>query len=115
MKNRIIAPVVAMVFLAAASLASGAIAAGNPERGAEKAKQVCAACHGAEGNAPIAPEYPRLAGQYADYLSKALRDYKSGARKNAIMGAQAAGLSAQDMQDLAAYFSGLHGSLTVIQ
>ncbi len=104
-----------IVVAAAAALASNAFASGNAERGAAKAKQVCAACHGADGNTPLAPEYPRLAGQHEDYLYKALRDYKAGTRKNAIMGAQAAGLSAQDMQDLAAYFAGLPGTLTVIR
>jgi cytochrome c553 len=104
-----------IVLLALTTLASGALAAGNADRGAEKAKQVCAACHGADGNTPLQPEYPRLAGQHADYLVKALRDYQSGARKNAVMGGQAANLSRQDMQDLAAYFSGLPGSLGVIR
>jgi len=102
-----------IVLLALGALASGAAAAGNADRGAEKAKQVCAACHGADGNTPLLPDYPRIAGQHADYLYKALRDYKSGARKNAIMGSQAANLSRQEMQDLAAYYSGLHGSLGV--
>ena len=103
------------VLLALTTLASGALAEGNASRGAEKAKQVCAACHGADGNTPLQPEYPRLAGQHADYFAKALRDYQSGTRKNAIMGSQAANLSRQDMQDLAAYFSGLPGSLGVIR
>ena len=94
---------------------TAAMAAGNAERGAEKAKQVCAACHGADGNTPLQAEYPRIAGQHQDYLYKVLRDYKSGARKNAIMGAQAANLSRQDMQDLAAYFSGQKGSLGTIR
>ena len=104
-----------IVLLALTTLASGALAAGNADRGAEKAKQVCAACHGADGNTPLQPEYPRLAGQHADYLNKALRDYQLGARKNAIMGTQAANLSRQEMQDLAAYFAGLPGSLGVIR
>lgn len=104
-----------IALLISIAIAPGAWASGNADRGAEKAKQVCAACHGADGNTPLAPEYPRLAGQYDDYLYKALRDYKSGARKNAIMGAQAATLSTQEMQDLAAYFSSLKGYLGVIQ
>ena len=90
---------------------SGASASGNAEKGAEKAKQVCAACHGVDGNKPLQPDYPRLAGQHEDYLYKALRDYKSGARKGAIMGSQAANLSRQEMQDLAAYFSRQKGLL----
>ncbi len=104
-----------MLVLALTTLASGALAAGHADRGAEKAKQVCAACHGADGNTPLQPDYPRIAGQHEDYLYKALRDYQSGARKNAIMGSQAANLSRQDMQDLAAYFASLPGSLGVIR
>ena len=104
-----------IVVLALTALASSALAAGNADRGAEKAKQVCAACHGADGNTPLQPDYPRIAGQHGYYLYKALRDYQSGARKNAIMGSQAATLSRQEMLDLAAYFSGLPGSLGVIR
>jgi cytochrome c553 len=107
--NRII------ILLALTAIAPGAWAAGNADRAAEKAKQVCAACHGADGNTPLQPEYPRIAGQHEDYLYKALRDYQSGARKNAIMGSQAATLSRQEMQDLAAYFSSQKGSLGVIR
>jgi len=104
-----------IALLALCVLSPAAVAAGNADRGAEKAKQVCAACHGADGNTPLQAEYPRIAGQHEDYLYKALRDYKSGARKNAIMGAQAANLSRQDMQDLATYFSGQKGPLGVIR
>ena len=50
-----------------------------------------------------------LAGQYADYLAKSLRDYKSGKRKNAIMGGQAQGLSPADIADLSAYYASLPG------
>jgi len=104
-----------IVLLALTTLASGALAAGNADRGAEKAKQVCVACHGADGNTPLQPDYPRIAGQHADYFYKVLRDYKSGARKNAIMSSQAANLSRQEMQDLAVYYSSLPGSLGVIR
>src|SRR6266850_2516988 len=65
-----------------------------------------AACHGPDGNQPSAPDQPILAGQYADYLAKALHDYKTGKRNNPIMKAFAAQLSKQDMEDLAAWFSG---------
>ena len=75
-------------------LASAGIAhAGDPEAGKEKSR-TCAACHGADGNSPTA-DFPRLAGQHYDYLVKALRDYKSGARKNAIMAPQVANLNAR--------------------
>lgn len=97
-----------IVLLMAACLAwtgSAAWAAGHPKEGQEKAK-VCAACHGDNG-ASATPDFPKLAGQHQDYLAKALRDYKSGARKNAIMNAQAASLSKQDIADLTAYYSTL--------
>ena len=103
-----------IVLLALATFASGALAA-EYDRGAQKAKQACAACHGADGNAPLRPDYPRIAGQHEDYLYKALREYRSGARKNAIMAGQAANLSRQDMQDLAVFFSSQKGSLGVIR
>lgn len=80
-------------------------ARGNAESGKTKAAQVCAACHGAEGNKPLAPDQPILAGQYPDYLVKALSDYKSGKRSNPIMKGFASQLSRQDMEDLAAWFS----------
>jgi cytochrome c553 len=79
--------------------------AGNPAAGKQKAG-TCAACHG-DGNKTLNDTYPKLAGQYPDYLSKALHEYKSGKRKNPIMGAQAKDLSEQDIADLAAYFGSL--------
>lgn len=81
------------------------VQAGDSAAGQKLAEGACVACHGAQGNKPIDPSYPKLAGQYEDYLIKVLGDYKSGARKNAIMGAQAANLSKKDIQDIAAYFS----------
>lgn len=86
------------------ALASAAPAhAGDAEMG-QKLSQPCVACHGADGNS-MSAEFPKIAGQHYDYLLKALRDYKSGARKNAIMAPQAANLSPRDMEDLAAYYS----------
>ena len=76
-----------------------------------KAETVCAACHGKDGNTPIDPSYPRLAGQHRDYLERALLDYKSGARKNAIMASQAQGLSRAEISGLAAYYASLPGGL----
>ena len=94
-----------------AALLSGGIAqAANPAAGKEKSK-TCAACHGPDGNSAAA-DFPRLAGQHYDYLVKALSDYKTGERKNAIMAPQAANLSKRDIQDLAAYYSRQSG-LTV--
>lgn len=95
----------ALVTLFALALAGAAQAAGNAEAGKTKAAQVCAACHGPEGNKPTAPENPVLAGQHQDYLAKALKDYKTGKRNNAIMKGFAASLSNQDIADLAAWFT----------
>ncbi len=103
---------IAMIAVAGLIVAGNAAAGGDAAKGKEKAA-VCSACHGADGNTPLAPEYPRLAGQPNDYLEKALRDYKSGKRKNPLMGPQAQNLSKQDMKDLAAYFASLSGDLKV--
>lgn len=90
-----------------ALLMTGVVQAADVEAGKEKSRP-CAACHGPDGNSQ-APDFPRLAGQYYDYLVKALEDYKTGARKNPIMAPQAANLSVRDMQDLAAYYSHQQG------
>ncbi len=77
--------------------------AGNAEAG--KAKSVvCAACHGADGNSAIG-EYPKLAGQHANYLVTTLKAYRDGSRVNAIMQGMAAPLSDEDIADLAAYYA----------
>jgi cytochrome c553 len=92
---------------------STAVAAGDAERG--KAKSVtCQACHGPDGNSPD-PQFPKLAGQHADYLAKALEDYKSGARNNAIMAGFAATLSEQDREDLAAFYASQSGTLSSLE
>lgn len=90
----------------------GAAGAADIAAGQAKAEQVCAACHGKDGNTPIDPSYPKLAGQHRDFLLRALMDYQSEARKNAIMAAQAKTLSKADMQNLAAYYASLPGQLT---
>jgi cytochrome c553 len=94
-----------MIAIAALALAGTAQAAGMAEAGKQKAAQVCAACHGPAGNKPTAPENPILAGQHYDYLVKALQDYKSGKRNNAIMKGFAASLSTREIEDLAAWFA----------
>jgi cytochrome c553 len=93
----------------------GLFAATSEEHGdaeAGKAKStVCAACHNADGNSAI-PINPKLAGQHEKYLVKQLSEFKLASqtggeegRNNAVMNGMAAGLSTQDMKDLAAYFS----------
>jgi len=86
-------------------------AAGNPDSGKTKAAQVCAACHGPDGNKPSAPDQPILAGQHYDYLVRALTDYKIGRRQNAIMKGFAGQLSRQDIEDLSAWFAAQKSSL----
>jgi cytochrome c553 len=90
--------------IAGATLIAAPVRAADLNAGAAKAKEVCAACHGMDGNSPQ-PDYPKLAGQYADFMAKALRDYKSGARKNPVMQGFAAALSRQDIDNLAAYYA----------
>ena len=94
----------------AALLLSANAWAGDAAAGKEISKP-CAACHGENGVSQVA-DFPKLAGQYPDYLVRVLKDYQSGARKNAIMAGQVANLTPQDIDDLAAYFSGQQALLT---
>jgi cytochrome c553 len=102
---------IAFASIAALAFAAPAHAKGNAESGREKAAQVCAACHGPEGNKPSDPTQPILAGQYYDYLVRALTDYKTGRRNNPIMKGFAGQLSKQDIEDLAAWFSSQKSNL----
>lgn len=68
----------------------------------------CVACHGVGGAAPILPVYPKLNGQSEAYLVNALKAYRDGQRQGgfaAIMTAQAAALSDEEINELAAYYS----------
>lgn len=91
----------------AAYYSAGAQPPATPPSANDKA-QVCAACHGADGNSPT-PAFPRLAGQQRDYIFQALQDYKAGRRKNPIMAAQVANLGKEDMEALATWFSTQQG------
>lgn len=100
--------VLALVCATAVALPSRSLyAKGNAEAGREKA-QVCQTCHGLDGKS-VDPSYPNLAGQYESYLVKALADYRSGNRNNAIMQSFAANLSNQDIEDLAAWYARQEG------
>jgi cytochrome c553 len=92
---------------AVAFIPLSASAGGDPAAGKQKS-QVCQSCHGADGNSTNS-QFPRLAGQYPDYIVQALSEYKSGQRKNPIMSGFAANLSERDMEDIASYFSGQRG------
>jgi cytochrome c553 len=87
---------------------AAAAAKGDAEAGKQKSVP-CQACHGADGNASIDPQYPRLAGQYRDYLERSLHEYKSGARTNPIMAGFAMPLSDEDIVNVSAYFASLPG------
>ena len=92
-----------LLMVAAALALAAAAHAGDPAAGKEKAK-VCEACHGENGVSQV-PDFPKLAGQYNDYLVRALNDYKAGVRKNPIMAGQVTNLKKEDIADLAAYYS----------
>lgn len=78
-----------------------------------KASEVCLACHGTNG-VGITPDYPSLAGQHADYIERALTDYKKGGRKNAVMAGMAATLTEQDIRELAHFYSSQTPSLQTL-
>ena len=103
----------AMALLLAATLnvnaSEKAPAKADPAKAKPIAESVCVACHGADGNSPAAPN-PNLAGQGEAYLAKQLSNFKPidgkpALRDNPIMGGMAAGLSDDDIKNLAAYFS----------
>jgi cytochrome c553 len=89
-----------------ASTASGEESGAKPDlaKAQQIVNQVCAACHGADGNSP-SPANPNLAGQQAEYISAQLAHFKDGTRSNPIMAGMAANLSPEDMKSLGAYFA----------
>ena len=74
----------------------------------EKTGQACVDCHGEAGNKPIDPSYPKLGGQYYDYIAHSLQLYRDGERSGSpttdLMAGQAKKLTDQQIADLAAYF-----------
>jgi cytochrome c553 len=117
--------ILACAVLLFASIASfNASAGGNVESGkALTQKYACASCHGADYNTPTLPDAPKLAGQYQDYLEKALVQYRRGksdnGRANAMMmpqvmrqeGDKTVPLTDKEIKDIAAYLASLPGSL----
>lgn len=99
---------IAVGFVLGLGLLSGNALAGDVAAGQAKAA-VCAACHGADGNAVI-PGYPNLKGQNEQYLVTSINAYKNKQRNGglaAVMQAQAAMLSDADIANLAAYYASL--------
>ena len=92
-----------------AAAAPAAPVKADPAAGQKVAEQVCAACHGADGNS-TSPANPKLAGQHADYLAKQLSNFRVQApataaeRQNAVMAGFAATLSETDMRNVASWF-----------
>jgi cytochrome c553 len=96
-----------LVLAGCITLAWGQSSSAKPDlaKGQALATQVCAACHGADGNSP-SPANPKLAGQEAIYLYRQLASFKANKdRKNPVMFAMATPLSAEDMHNVAAYFA----------
>ena len=97
----------AVVTAAALAMGASAYAAGDAAAGKQKTV-MCEGCHGIAGYRtafPLVYSVPKIGGQHAGYIVKALQGYKSGERSHPTMRAIAAGLSDQDMADLAAYYS----------
>ena len=88
-----------------------AAAAGDPAAGKAKAVQ-CQQCHGTDGNGPT-PQFPKIGGQHAGYIVRALEDYKTGVRQDPVMAAFATALSKQDQEDLAAWYASQGGLYTI--
>lgn len=104
-KTRLLFAIAAVCMVASAQAADAA-------KGEQLAQAQCAACHGKDFASPVDPSYPKLAGQYPDYLEKALRDYQTGARRNPIMAGLAKPLSRADIQNVVDYLGGLPGPLS---
>jgi cytochrome c553 len=99
----------ALITIAILSLSlAGLVNAADIEAGKKKAAEVCSACHGPDGNSPV-PDFPKLAGQHADYMAATLKKYKNGKRSNPIMMGMAATLSEEDIKNVSAYFAAQKG------
>lgn len=81
------------------------VLAGDAEKGKAKSA-ICVACHGVAGISPN-PQWPNLAGQKDQYLISSMKAYRDGDRQNPIMSPLAQGLSDEDIENLAAYYSSL--------
>jgi cytochrome c553 len=84
--------------------------AGDAKAGRATAESVCAVCHGVDGLSKI-PEAPNIAGQNENYLIEQLTAFNSGERKNEMMSVVSQNLSDADIENLAAYYSGIEISV----
>ena len=101
MKHQILAIVSALTLAASANVAFAADAAAGKAKAAS-----CAGCHGANGISAV-PTYPNLAGQKEAYLSKQMKAFKDGTRKDPTMNAMSAALSDADIANISAFYAGL--------
>ena len=107
--------VIPQLLLALCAICSASLSdAADPKAALARVQQVCAACHGMDGNSQLA-DNPKLGGQYPDYLAKALRDYQSGLRKNPVMAGFVDKLSNQDIENLAAYYASQPAAVVIKQ
>lgn len=97
-----------LVFSCIIFVSSAAWAAGDIDAGKQKSA-ACVVCHGTDGNS-VNPQWPKIAGQAADYIKKHLRLFKQNKRINPLMNPQAAALSEQDMDDIAVYYESMKTS-----
>ena len=95
--------------------ASEALAAAGEKlyRGGNKKKGIaaCIACHGPTGAGNPGAKFPKLSGQHAAYVEKAMMDFRSGARTNdmnKMMQNIAEKMSDKEIKAVASYISGLH-------
>lgn len=110
-KRNFVAALTAILFVATAAFAGDSpddikqrIGTGDPVAGKEKSV-VCQGCHGEDGNS-AAPNFPKLAGQYAGYISRQTRDFQNTLRNDPMMSSMAAAITErQDLFDIAAYFA----------
>ncbi len=115
-----------VLFALPLALLAGTALAGPPVGDAERGGKIhrgeiaiegaaaCSTCHGVDGNETINGTFPRLAGQYPEYLVHALKSYANGTRDNAVMMPIASALSQKDMEDLSAFYGSQNGSLRLI-
>ena len=93
-----------MLTLSPASVSAGDIKAGKTK------SAICLTCHKAS-NEVVGVGTPIISGQYEDYLIQALKDYKSGARSNPVMGAFTVSLGDEDIEDIAAFYAAIDSQL----
>jgi cytochrome c553 len=108
---KLLPALIAASFAAGTALAADPPPKADPAKGQKIATEVCAACHGPDGNS-IGPANPKLAGQIPEYLAKQLANFRPGKdnkpaeRPNNVMAGFAATLSPEDMRDVAAFYAG---------